>query len=112
VVIVARVRHLKSLGIRPYDLDTGETDETELLNAAIAKINGHRGMGIDPRVPRRRGARGGRAKGAAYEQRRNAIMAQAIVRRLCEAPELSWDRRAEILGAPWSASTLRRHYGE
>lgn len=112
VLIVARVRHLKSLGIQPYDLDTGETDETELLNAAIAKINGQRTLGIDPRRPRRIGAKGGRAKGIAAEQRRNSILQNEVVRRICIAPELNWKRRAEILGgAPFSESTLRRLYG-
>jgi hypothetical protein len=113
VLIVARVRRLKELGIKPYDLDTGETDETELLNGAIAKINGQRALGEDPRRPRRIGARGGLAKGVAAERRRNAVMHNDVVRRICTAPELNWKRRAEILGgAPFSESTLRRLYGE
>lgn len=113
VLIVARVRRMKAVGIRPYDLETGQTDETELLNAAIAKINGQRALGEDPRRPRRIGAKGGRAKGAAAERRRNAIMHNDVVRRLCQHPKLSWDDCAAILGgAPFSASTLRRLYGE
>ncbi len=111
-MIVARVRHLKSLGIRPYDLETGVTDELELLNAAIAKINGGRALGEDPRRPRRIGARGGLAKGLAAQRRRDGILHSDIVRRICQAPELNWKRRAEILGgAPFSESTLRRLYG-
>lgn len=111
MVIVERVRRLKALGITPYDLETGNTDETELLNDAIQKINGQRALGEDPRRPRRMGARGGRMKGVRSQERRDAIMSDAIVRRLCQATELSWERRAEILGPPWSATTLRRHYG-
>lgn len=111
MAIVERVRILKAKGIRPYDLETGKTDETELLNDAIAKINGQRALGEDPRRPRRIGSKGGKAKGAAAQARRNAILAEEIVVRLCNAPELSWDRRAEILGEPWSATTLRRKYG-
>lgn len=113
VTIVARVRFLKSKGVTPYDFDTGETDETELLNAAIQKINGQRALGIDSRRPRQIGARGGRAKGRAAETRRNSIMNSDIVRRICTAPELNWTRREEILGGPpFSQSTLRRLYGE
>jgi hypothetical protein len=107
---VARVRILKNKDIIPYDLDTGLADETELLNAAIAKINGARVLGEDPRRPRRMGAKGGTMKGVKAQQRRDAIMAEDIVRRLCAAPELTWDRKAEILGDGWSASTLRRKY--
>lgn len=110
-MIVARVRILKAKKITPYDFDTGLTDETELLNHAIAKINGQRSLGEDPRRPRRLGKRGGEMKGIKAQQRRNAILAEEIVVRLCNAPELNWERRAEILGAPWSATTLRRKYG-
>lgn len=110
-MIVERVRLLKAKGITPYDLDTGCTDETELLDAAIRKLSGARGMGEDPRRPRRIGRRGGEAKGIKAQARRNAILAEEIVVRLCNAPELSWARRAEILGPPWSATTLRRKYG-
>lgn len=109
--IVERVRILKSKGIIPFDMDTGQADETELLNAAIQKINGQRTLGEDPRRPRRLGAKGGTAKGVKSKERRDAIMAEEIVRRLCSHPKLSWDDRAEILGPPWSATNLRLHYG-
>ena len=111
VGIVARVRYLKSLGITPYDLDTGETDETELLNAAIQRINGARSLRLDPRQPRRLGRKGGLAKGVAAQERRNSIMAEDIVQRICAHPKLNWEDRADILGLPWSESTLRRKYG-
>lgn len=112
VVIVARVRELKARGITCFDLDTGQTDETELLNAAIQKINGQRALGLDPRRPRRMGERGGRAKGVAAQRRRDAILSQDIVRRICAAPELSWKRRAEILGPTFPETTIRRLFPE
>jgi hypothetical protein len=111
--IMARVDVLKSKGIVPYNLETGERDGMKLLDAAIATINGVRGMGLDPRRPRRIGAKGGKAKGMAAAKRRDAILQEAIVRRICTAPELNWKRRAEILGgSPFSESTLRRLYEE
>lgn len=110
--IVERVRILKSKGIIPYDMDTGLTDETELLNAAIQKINGARALGEDPRRPRRMGAKGGIAKGMAAQKRRNDILRDAIIQRICAAPELTWTRRAEILGEGFSESTIRRLYGD
>lgn len=111
VMIMARMRDLKARGVTCFDLDTGEADEIELLNAAIQKINGQRALGEDPRRPRRIGAKGGRAKGVAAQRRRDAIMNQDIVRRICMHPKLSWEDREAILGgAPFSASTLRRLY--
>lgn len=111
-MIVARVRALKERGVTCFDLDTGVTDETELLNAAIQKINGQRTLGEDPRRPRRMGAKGGRGKGLAAARRRDAILQGDIVRRICVHPKLNWDDREKILGgAPFSASTLRRLYG-
>lgn len=110
-MIVERVRLLKAKGITAYDFDTGVTDETELLNAAISKINGQRALGEDPRRPRRIGKRGGTMKGVKALQRLNAILAEEIVVRLCNHPKLSWNECAAILGKPWSATTLRRKYG-
>lgn len=110
-VIVDRVLALKAKGVIPYDLDTGERDETKLLNAAICKINGGRALGEDPRHARRIGGKGGTAKGVKSQERRNAIMAEAIVGRLWRFPKATGREVAEILSAPWSESTLRRKYG-
>jgi hypothetical protein len=112
VKIVARVRILKAKGITPYDVMTGCTDGTELLSAAIAAINGARGMGIDPRTPGLRGRRGGKQKGVNAQKKRDAIMHEAVVARICTHPKLDWTDRAEILGENFSASTLRRLYGD
>lgn len=108
-LIVARVRELKTRGVTVFDFDTGETDEINLLNAAIQKINGQRTLGEDPRRPRSMGARGGRGKGLAAARRRDNLLRQDIVRRLCHHPKLNWEDCEAILGGPpFSASTLRR----
>lgn len=113
VSIMERVRELKARNITPYDLDTGNDDPAELLNAAIAKINGARALKENPRHARRIGRAGGTAKGIAAAERRDEILKEEIVIRLCSAPELTWKRRAEILGgAPFSESTLRRLYSD
>lgn len=112
IKIVERVRILKAKGVTPYDVMTGETDGAELLSHAIAAINGARGMGFDPRTPRRRGQRGGTQKGINAEKKRNAIMHDAIVQRLCTHPKLNWKDRAQILGEGFAESTLRRIYGD
>lgn len=109
--IVSRVDALKAKGIVPYDLLSGETDAFKLLDAAISKINGGRALGEDSRHAARIGGKGGRAKGEKSQERRNAIMAEAIIGRLWRFKKASGREVAEILGAPWSESTLRRKYG-
>lgn len=110
--IVERVLLLKAKNIVPYDLETGERDETRLLDTAMRKVLGGKALREDPRHARRIGRKGGLGKGIAAAQKRNAILQEDIVRRLCTAPELDWTRRGEILGgAPFSISTLRRLYG-
>lgn len=109
--IMDRVEALKAKGIAPYDLETGETDGMKLLNAAISKIHGGKALGESSRHAASIGSKGGRAKGIYSQERRNAILAEAIVARLWRAAELTTRRIAEILGPPWSASTLQRKFG-
>lgn len=110
--VVDRVLILKQLQIIPYDLDTGERDETKLLNAAINKIHGAKALREDPKHARRIGAKGGVSKGTWAQKRRDELLREAVIIRLCEHPKLSWDDCAHILGGkPFSASTLRRKYG-
>lgn len=110
--IVERVLQLKKLGVSLYDLDTGETDETKLLNAAISKINGAKALREDPRHAGRIGRKGGTHKGISAQRRRDELFREDVVIRLCNHPKLTWDDCAAILGGkPFSASTLRRKYG-
>lgn len=110
--IMARLRELKKRKIIPYDLDSGSTDQVELLHTAISQIAGARSLRLDPRQPKRLGRKGGLQKGINAQAKRNAILQEDIVRRICTAPELDWERRAEILGPNFSESTLRRLYGD
>ena len=110
-IIVERVLALKAKGIVPYDLETGERDETKLLNAAICKINGGRALGENSRHAANIGGKGGKAKGVKSQERRNAIMAEAVIGRLWRFKKATGREIVEILGAPWSESTLRRKYG-
>ena len=111
--IMDRLRELKKRKIVPYDLDTGNEDQAELLDAAINKINGAKALKENRGHARRIGRAGGAAKGIAAADRRDAILKEEIVARLCAAPELGWKRKAEILGGkPFSESTIRRLYGD
>lgn len=110
--IMARIRELKKRKIVPYDLDSGSTDQVELLHTAIGQIAGARQLRNDPRQPKRLGKKGGEAKGRNAAAKRNAILQEDIVRRLCTHPKLNWEDRAQILGENFSQSTLRRLYGD
>lgn len=110
--IVDRVLLLKKLHVVPYNLDTGERDETKLLNEAINKIHGAKTLKESPLQAKRIGAKGGRSKGIYAQKRRDELFREDVIIRLCEHPKLSWDDCAAILGGkPFSASTLRRKYG-
>lgn len=109
--IMDRLRLLKAKNIAPYDLDTGCRDEVELLDTALKKILGGRALREDPRRPKRLGAKGGKAKGEAFKQKRDAILSEAIVIRLWRCTKLTGAEVAAILREPWSESTLRRLYG-
>lgn len=110
-IIVERTLFLKSKGITPYDLDTGERDEIKLLNAAIQKINGARALHDDPRHARRIGGKGGTAKGIKAQERRDAILHEEIVQRLWGCQKLTAKDVAAILHPTFSESTLRRKFG-
>jgi hypothetical protein len=109
--IMERLRILRERGVHPYDLESGLADIAELLNAAINKIAGGRALRESAHVARRMGRKGGLKKGIAAQIRRNAILQEDIVARLCSHPKLTWADCAEILGKNWSESTLRRKYG-
>lgn len=110
VAIMEKMRALRARGIRVYDLQTGEDDTGELLAEAVAKIAGARSLRLNPRQPVRLGRRGGMVKGIRAQEKRDAILQEAIVKRLCAHPKLNWKDCAQILGPNWSESTLRRLY--
>lgn len=70
----------------------------------------HSGL-CDRRTARKRGRRGGEAKGVAAIQRREGLVPTAFVQRVVEHPEVPWRIKMEILGPGFSKSTLRRHHG-
>lgn len=110
--MMAKMHILRERHIQPYDLKTGVYDPTDLLDAALASLNSYRRMGTDRRRPKVIGRKGGFKKGIRAAEHRNSLMAEEIVRRLCEHPKLNWRDCAQILGgAPFSESTLRRLYG-
>lgn len=106
--VIAAANKIERAGLKMLDIAASEiVTISGHIDRALAFVAGAARMKSNRRA-KRIGARGGEAKGVAAAARRNAILAHEIVLRLCDAPELSIKRVAELLGPPFSASTLRR----
>jgi hypothetical protein len=98
---------LAAAKVKVYDLSHPD-DDTDLKMFTRAQSamrwNGDRGK------QKIKGKKGGDAKKAAAEAKRNAIMSREAVIRMKAHPKLTLKDCAAILGLPFSVSTLRRNY--
>jgi hypothetical protein len=90
-------------------IDKSHPDETDIIDMLARAQKSMRWNG-DRRHQRRKGAKGGTAKGVAMEAKRNAILARDIVVRMKAHPKLTTKDCADILGPPFSIQTLNRNY--
>lgn len=104
--IFAKVRDLEILGIVVFDVVANDNNALSLVERALKAKSAQAGM-KNHRTARRRGQRGGVAKGNAAAARRDARIEDKIAIRLC-ASRLTWEEKAEILDMP--LSTIQRHY--
>jgi hypothetical protein len=107
--IFARTAELARRGITLRDVRQPDANMSELEHKALVAMSASCGT-KNHRQARRRGSIGGLAKKASQEAKRNALLNRDIVMRLCAHPKLTWADRAEILGEPFSISSLQRHY--
>lgn len=107
--VMASLRALRERGIRPYDFQTGVDDPAEFLHEAVTKINGSR-MG-NSRQSKRKGRRGGLAKGFHAQERRNGFVDEEILKRLWACQYLTGPEIVAILGPAFSVSTMHRMHG-
>ena len=106
--VMEAARKIEMAGAKVIDIaNEASVTLSDHINRALAFVAGAARMKSNRRA-KTIGKRGGAAKGVAAMAARNAILAQEIVLRLCNAPELTIKRVAELLGPPFSASTLRR----
>ena len=103
--ITNAVHALGEYGVKIIDLSHPE-DNTDLKLYRRAQ-DAMRWNG-DRRQQKRKGSKGGSAKGAAAQARRDAQANRDLVIRLCAHPKLTWKDRAQISGI--CESTLQRHY--
>lgn len=108
--ITKKASEIERAYIRLYDITHPEDGTyTALVHRAHAKVAGTR-FEKDPKRAHRMGRRGGEVKGIEQALKRDAILRAEIVRRIVLAPELTWERRMQILGEGFSQSTLRRQF--
>lgn len=110
--ILDQLAMLERLKITVHDIANKETSQPLMMDRALSALADYKRWKGSKKVAASSGRRGGRAKGDAAAEARNAIMREDIIRRLCAAPELPWKRKVEILGEPFTLSTLRRHYAK
>lgn len=107
--IIAQQHDLKARGILVLDIVANDNDELSLLDRALKALSSSAGI-RNHRTARRRGAKGGEAKGIAAAAQRNAVLAHEIVRRFVKESGLSLKRLAYLFGPPFNVSALRRHF--
>lgn len=105
--IADRIDEIEDLGVTLIDIEHPEDSHVKIGNRARKTLHAARPM-PSSRVAKRRGSLGGKAKAAMAELARAIRCAPDIVQRLCDHAALTWDDCAEILGPPFSKSTLQR----
>lgn len=113
--IMATLKDLKRRKIIVVDKMNNERSDgqdSEMLDRALRQILGNAKVRGTRKFAQKIGAQGGTERWRRAQERKNAIMHEDIVHRLCRNEKLSWREKAEILGAPWTASSLFRQYGK
>lgn len=105
--IRSAVKSLKAVGVTVFDLS--HEKETDIIDMLATAQKAMRWNG-DVRQQKRKGKKGGDAKKIAAEAKRNAIMSRDAVIRMVAHPKLTWKDCADILGPPFTLSTLQRNY--
>jgi hypothetical protein len=81
------------------------TDKLDRALTELAKYNREKGSA---KGAKRDGRRGGHAKRKAYEAKRAEVARNDVIQRIVDHPKLSWQDALDILGPPFTRSSLRR----
>lgn len=106
----ARLATLRAKKVRPYDLETDETDGATLYAAAMGSILGNKKFRGDKKKHKRLSSKGGNRKGVKMAEKRDGIAAEWLLRNIANNPYLTWEQKVELLDGKISEGTLRRHY--
>jgi hypothetical protein len=110
VKAVRDLKHRKIVVVDEMNKERSDQHGAEMLDRAMRQILGSNKVKGSSKFARKIGAQGGDAKAESAKAKRDAILREDIIRRIVNAPELTWERKVEILGEPFNESTLRRHY--
>ncbi len=108
--ILAVTDQIESVGLKVIDIRNKDASLSKLIDLALAKTAGDARRNAAGKSVKSAGRKGGKTKAECQELRRAAVAHEDVVKRICAADELSWRRKAEILGPLFSPATLRRHY--
>ncbi len=101
---------IEAAGLKLKDINNDTATLSKLIDIAIGKTAGDARRNGAGKSVKAAGRKGGKTKAECQDLRRAAVAHEDVVRRICQAEELSWRRKAWILGPLFSPATLRRHY--
>lgn len=108
VAVIEAARKIELAGVKVIDTAASELATlSDHINRALAFVAGAARMKSNRRA-RYIGGKGGTAKGAGAAARRNALFDDDLMRKL--VAYFGAGSVGKALGAPFAASTLRRHY--
>lgn len=115
-LITSRIKALHAAGVIVFDRQAklrSDRDGVEMLDAAQAKIQGSAKVKNDRKYAQKLAAKGGKGK---LESMRSQRMPEEIAGPIWRAPELTAERRLELMNPPifelqWTEGTAYRHLG-
>lgn len=110
--VIRDIKRRELIVVDKMNNERSDKHDSEMLARALAQIAGSARMKNDRKHVRKIAQKGAATRAANNQAAKERILAADIQKRLGEAPELSWRRKAEILGEPWTASSLFRAYGK
>lgn len=109
--ILGKTEQLEKRGVRVLDVRDENASFSVLTDRALSELGKYARFRGRTGKAKQIGRAGGEGKAVAAKAKRDAIMHEDTVRRLCAHPKLTWQDCADILGKPFSVASLRRHYG-
>ena len=108
--ILATIHRLGEIKVIDIHNKEDENSLPKMIDRAIASLGAYARFKGSKKTAKVTGRRGGKRKAESARENRESVMQADIIKRLCAHPKLTWQDRLDILGEPFTQSTLRRHY--
>lgn len=110
--ILGKTEQLEKRTVRVLDVRDENASFSVLMDRGLAELGKYARFRGRTGKAKQIGRAGGEGKAVAAKKKRDDIMREDIVRRLCAHPKLTWQDCEDILGGkPFTVASLRRHYG-